>query len=333
MAIETITIPLSGSNQDYSITSYISGDKDDNQIVTLTDGGSITGEVHIRRVGHHTPTEAGAGPGGDDEFHLDLSTFNDTFDITVKSMDPGDVFYVNGWDTHTVTGSFHTFTYTGTDGNTHTVTINAVSTNSTGTATVVCFVRGTLISTPDGPVPIEQLSMDDIVQCGDGLARPIQWIGSRVVPSEELEQNPNIRPVLLRADAIEEGVPHTDLMLSPQHRIVLEGVLPELLFGDPRVLTAATHMENDHSILRQHDCREVEYFHILLDGHHTVFANGLEAETLFLGDAASQALGPEARSEIFTIFPEFQTNLSLAGTTCLTSLNRKETTALTGWYH
>lgn len=333
MAIETLTIPISGNNTAVKITNYISGDRQDNQIVTFTDSGSITGTVAISRVGHGTPTEAGAGSGGDDEFHMDLSTFDDDFHMTVKSMDPGDMFYITGWDTHTVAGTLHTYTYTDALGGSHTFTLNTQSTNSTGIATVVCFTRGTLIGTPNGPVPVEQLTMDDIVQCGDGLARPIQWVGSRTVPTEELRRNPQIRPVLVRADAFAKGEPHTDLMLSPQHRVVLSGAMPELLFGEDRVLTAAAHLENDHSVLRQHDCREVEYFHILLDGHHTVFANGLEAETLFLGDTANQALGPEARSEIMAIFPQFQTNLSLAGSTCLLSLNRSETSALMGWQH
>ncbi len=331
----TVTLTNPGEDDEVKITGKDLDDDDGNpvnedeqQIVTILDGGDLEDD------GGDPATFVfeffGKTSDDDDEFHLDLSGFDDDFNIEVKSQDPGDCWYITGWDSYTVVGNVYTFTYTGTDGNTHTMTIDAESTNpGFGVAcVVVCFVRGTRIRTPRGDVPVETLSPDDEVCCGDGVNRPVRWIGSRVVSPETLKANNSLRPVVFQRGALADGVPSRTLRLSPQHRVLLRDWRAELLFGENEVLVPAISLQNDKDIVRDHSCEEVEYFHILLDGHHTVFADGVESESLMPAEMALSALDGAARDEVFFLFPELAGNLQQFGPLCRRVLKNYETDVL-----
>jgi Hint domain-containing protein len=320
MAVESLTVTLGVDDHHGKIKGedLTGGDKNDNQIVTVEDGGNLSGTYTFEEFGKGTPTEPGAGPGGDDLFIFDLSAFDDDFDIAVKSFDAGDIFQFNNWDTMTTVGTVTTITYTGSDGLVHTVTIDAQS--SIGVAgvdvvQVVCFARGTVIDTEIGPVPVEQLCEGDLVLCGDGSSRPILWIGSRRLDAQALRLHPELAPVSFAPDAFGPGRPGRRLRLSPQHRVLLRDWRAELLFGEAEVFVSALQMVNDSSIRVESDCCGVEYFHILLEAHHTVFANGVECETLMPAELSQSALPSQARSEILTIFPELAGDLGAYGPT------------------
>jgi len=332
MAIETLSIALTGSN--VNGTSYISGDKNDNQIVTLTDGGSITGTVQLAKFGKsETGTETGDPDGGDGTYIIDLSGFNDDFDITVKSMYSGDTFQVFGWTTHTVSGTIHTFTYIGSDGNLHTVTIDTYSANMSGggvdpNVTIVCFVKGTLIRTADGEIAIEDLKVDDQVVTKDFDLQPIRWIGSRQLDSIDLATNPKFAPISIKKGAIDGEKPMRDLYVSPQHRVCVGGWKSELLFGLHTVLVAAKHLVNGETIIQDTSVSEVCYFHILFDQHQIIYSNGSPTESLHTGDVALSALDQSALDEIFALFPELADKSNAPRPTALPVLKAYEAKAM-----
>jgi Hint domain len=107
----------------------------------------------------------------------------------------------------------------------------------------VCFCRGTEIATPSGPRKVEGLRAGDKVTTSDGSAREILWTSSTRLSRADLHRQPDQRPIRIAANAIAEGLPKTDLSVSPQHRILFEGAACELLFGEPAVLLA------DHDML------------------------------------------------------------------------------------
>ncbi len=337
MAEETIFLSLSGTGTTQIEGDDIAADQDDNQIVYVSDGGTTSGTVEFAFWGKDTPTEPGAGPGGDDVFIFDLSAFDDNFDIVVKSMDAGDSFQFTNWDSWTPPApgeTAHTFVYTGSDGLSHTVTIDAQSTNGAAGVDVVqvmCFAGGTGIGTPLGEVPVEMLQAGDLVTCGDGRSRAIRWIGSRRLGQAELLAHPELRPVRLKAGAMGGGLPRRDLDLSPQHRVKLSDDRAELLFGSVNVLVAADHLRNEHNIRRVNDCATVTYYHILLDGHHTVLAEGQACETMLLAGAGAHALTGAQRNEIAALCPD-RPKARGDGATCYPALRRFEAECLLdGW--
>ena len=171
-------------------------------------------------------------------------------------------------------------------------------------STPVCFVRGTLIETPDGPRLIEELAVGDEALTLDNGCHPIRWIGKSVVLPQLLSARPKLWPIRIRSGALGQGLPRRDLMVSRQHRILLRAAAAKAIFGVQEVLLPANKLLPLDGVEQGPDDAPVEYIHILLDTHEVVFAEGLPAETLFLGDRALAALSPAARREIEALFPE-----------------------------
>lgn len=169
---------------------------------------------------------------------------------------------------------------------------------------LICVARGTMIETAIGPVPVEQLSPDDMVLTVDGPPQPVRWVGSRFVSAMELRADPALRPIRIEAGAFGRNSPSRDLLVSPQHRILLGGSPVELLFGEQEVIVPAKGLVNETSICIDTGVREVEYFHVLFDRHEIMYTEGLATESFHPGGYALRELGSEARSELFALFPE-----------------------------
>ncbi|MDK8874275.1 Hint domain-containing protein [Paracoccus sp. SSJ] len=187
------------------------------------------------------------------------------------------------------------------DGTGNSVLGSQLTTENTG---VLCFLRGTLIKTADGEVPVEQLEPGTKVMTLDHGCKALRWIGKRVLSAEELAAQPKLRPIRIRAEALGERLPERDLIVSPQHRVLLRSVVARRMVGEAEVLLAARHLIGLDGIEVVEDMQEVEYWHFMFDRHEVVFSNGAPTESLFTGPEAMKALGPEARHEILTLFPQ-----------------------------
>ncbi len=160
---------------------------------------------------------------------------------------------------------------------------------------VPCFVAGTLIATPSGEVPVEDLLPGDLVLTKDEGAQPLRWVGRRTVAAQG-----DFAPIRLAAGTFG---PHRDLVVSPLHRILIRDSLSELLFGEPEVLVAARDLLNGNSVQRV-EGGDVEYVHILLDRHQVVFSEGLETESFLPGPQVKKSFEADIVREICMIFPE-----------------------------
>ena len=168
----------------------------------------------------------------------------------------------------------------------------------------VCFTLGTLIRTPGGDVSVENLRAGDLIVTRDGGSKPIEWIGSRTLSVAELAADPSLRPVRIKAGALGEGVPSSDLIVSQQHRVLVRSKIAERMFGEHEILVAAKHLCQLEGIEIVDDAREVRYFHILFDRHEVIFSNGAETESLFVGTVALRSLDRAALGEVLKLFPD-----------------------------
>lgn len=161
---------------------------------------------------------------------------------------------------------------------------------------VVCFIAGTMIRTPRGPVPIEHLRAGDYVNTMDNGPQPVVWVGRRDLTFAELADNPKLRPIHIAPDVTGgQGA----LIVSPQH-----GILLKTCDGDQR-LVRATHlarMDGGKARVMQ-GCRAVSYLHLMFEAHQIIFANGAPAESFYPGPNAFAALPQAARREVMTLFP------------------------------
>ncbi|RBW52366.1 Hint domain-containing protein [Ruegeria sp. A3M17] len=171
----------------------------------------------------------------------------------------------------------------------------------------VCFTAGTLILAEKGNQKIETLSVGDKVMTVDRGPQPIRWVESSALSPDRLRDNPAMRPVRIKAGSLGTGQPERDLLVSQQHRILVSGPKVELLFGAPDALVAAKHLCSWPGIAIDTSDDPVEYFHILLDNHEILTAEGTLAESLYLGEESLYTLSSDALQELAAIFPDTST--------------------------
>jgi hypothetical protein len=142
------------------------------------------------------------------------------------------------------------------------------SLNPTGTdVTMACYCRGTLIQTDNGALQVQELKIGDQLVTASGVARPIKWIGHRLLDTRRHPEPTSVWPICVSAGAFGENKPSRDLWLSPGHNIAAEGVLMPI-----------EALQNGKTIV-QHQWSTVEYWHIELDEHDIILAEGLPAES------------------------------------------------------
>lgn len=169
-----------------------------------------------------------------------------------------------------------------------------------------CFTAGTLIATARGEVSVEALAPGDLVRTRDAGLQPVRWVGRRALTAAELAAAPNLRPIRIRAGALGAGTPAADLVVSPQHRILVRSKIAVRMFGAEEVLVAAKQLLQLDGIDIADDLDAITYVHFLCDDHQVVFSNGAETESLYTGAEALKAVGAAAREEIFALFPQLR---------------------------
>lgn len=131
-----------------------------------------------------------------------------------------------------------------------------------------CFAEATRLATPNGPVPVEALRPGMKLLTVSGAVRPVRWIGCRHLDLTRHPAPEHACPIRIRAGALEEGVPMRDLRVSPEHALYLDGGL-----------VPARLLVNGSSILRESDCHSVVWYHVELDTHDLVLAEGAVTES------------------------------------------------------
>ncbi|WBU62907.1 Hint domain-containing protein [Paracoccus aerodenitrificans] len=172
---------------------------------------------------------------------------------------------------------------------------------------VPCFATGTLIETASGPRPVEHLTVGDLVLTRDRGLRPVCWAGTRMLSARHLDISPNLRPVLIRANALGNGLPDRDLVVSPQHRVLISSKIAQRMTGTGEVLIAAKHLCRMTGIGFLRPEGGIGYHHLLFDQHELVSSHGCWTESMFTGAQAMKSVGPAARRELQALFPELFT--------------------------
>jgi hypothetical protein len=178
---------------------------------------------------------------------------------------------------------------------------------------VICFTPGTLIATPFGDKPVEQLRAGDLALTADNGLQTIRWVGRKRITGARLHAKPHLRPIKIRKGAFGNDIPTQDMWLSPQHRMHMQSGQLELLFGENEVLAPAKSLVDDHRILVDDSIKSVDYIHILFDRHELVFANGALSESFYPGLTALMAMDEAAQAEVAEIFPDLAQSLRAFG--------------------
>ena len=192
-------------------------------------------------------------------------TYGDTIDLTgfvaVSETVTGDTLVLTdeggAHDTLTIEGSFVTDGF-------------GLSVDGSGTGTdvtVICFAAGTEISTPAGEVQVETLKAGDLVLTAHNGPRKVVWIGKGKVLATRGRRSA-ATPVIVRKGALADNVPNRDLHVTKAHSLYIDNVLIPVEF-----------LVNHRTILWDDRAQEVAIYHVELDSHDVLIANGAAAES------------------------------------------------------
>jgi hypothetical protein len=232
----------------------------------LTNGGSGSAAVNPVATGvtiSGAPNESGSPDSG-------------TFDVSVGGSD--NFVFVDTAETTTfgrgfivedkASGQYYFITNTAFTGAKNPASSSLSVESTTPPPAPLCFLEGTRIATADGDVEIQNLQRGDLVTTTDGETLPVLWIGRHTVVSERADPL-RAFPVRIKAGALADERPSRDLLLSPDHAVLVDGVLVQ-----------AGALVNDASITRELVTPETFiYYHIELGKHALVWAENTMAET------------------------------------------------------
>jgi hypothetical protein len=177
-------------------------------------------------------------------------------------------------------------------------TYGAQSTPNPGV--IPCFAPGTMIRTPLGPRPVEALRPGDLVDTLDSGALPVRWVRRNAQWLDGPRQG-NF-PILVAAGALGPGRPEQDLVLSPQHRVLvggggqLETIFAGEYFAPAKALTGLPGIREMCGRTR------ITWVHYAFESHQVVFSNGSQTESLLLGPMVRRGLAASEIRDLDAIF-------------------------------
>lgn len=172
--------------------------------------------------------------------------------------------------------------------------------NATPYDAIPCFTAGTLIDTVDGPRAIETLAEGDLVLTRDNGPQPIRWIGATTLTADELTAQRHLRPVRIQKGTLGND---RDLVVSPQHCILIDDWRAELHFGLDTVLIPAKALVNGETVTQESGDQPVTYLHLYFDMHQIVCSEGIHSESLFPGAFITGTGRNAAMRELLELFP------------------------------
>ena len=187
--------------------------------------------------------------------------------------------------------------------------------NLDDTPIVPCFTPGAYISTPDGPRLVETLSAGDLIDTRDFGPQPIVKVLRTHISAAELRSKPHLRPIKIKAGALGNDVPSADLLVSPQHRMLINDWRAEYLFGEEEVLATAKSMLNDATMVTDVRDKPVEYIHLILETHQIIYANDAPTESVLLSGDFLGSMPLAVCCELRELFPQFNA-LTVSGQWC-----------------
>ncbi|MGF9762733.1 Ig-like domain-containing protein [Microvirga sp. 0TCS3.31] len=192
------------------------------------------------------------------------STATVIFSIGTTTIGTANVTAANPSGTHDLSGYV---------GQSITATVNVLDqagngSGGAGETQVICFYPGTLIRTPDGEVAVETLKIGDLILNVEGKAMPVRWMGRQTV-STRFADPLRVLPIRIIAGALGENLPARDLLVSPDHALLIDGILVHA-----GALVNGTTVRRDGGVPTT-----FTYHHVELADHSLILAEGVPAET------------------------------------------------------
>ena len=167
---------------------------------------------------------------------------------------------------------------------------------------VICFAAGMMIETVAGPRKVESLREGDLVHTSDSGLQPIRWTNCSTQPLDHTEHEN--KPILIKAGALGQGYPAEDVIVSPQHRILVggQGQLQDIF--EDEALVPAKALTKLPGVRFMNGKRQVTWVHFACDRHEIVRANGCLAESLLVAPMTLRSISFLQRRKLVELFPK-----------------------------
>ena len=192
--------------------------------------------------------------------HGSILNFDNTDRIDLKGVDPGSVSYAAGQLNFSGAQSLPLTTPSNNQ-------VQPIASADGALVTALCFLPDTLIQTPAGQIKVQDLQVGDAITTFGGTHRPATWIGTGAVLATRGKRGP-ATPVIVRKGALAPNVPTQDLRVTKGHSFLFDNVLIPVEF-----------LVNHRSIAWDDRAQEVTVYHVELDTHNILLANGAPAES------------------------------------------------------
>ena len=208
-----------------------------------------------------------------------------------------------------------TFTEGAASGATPTPTVNgpsiqidylgniSTSTPNPGSASTICLASGTRVMTITGNMAVEDLTPGMLLKTYDGGYKPLRASFYLHADQDTMNGNVQLKPVKIPAYSLGSCLPRHDLYVSRQHRMILRSSIVERMFGVKEVLVAA-HVLTDLPRIEFSKVNDnLDYYHLLLDRHEIIYAEGAPTETLLLATETKTLIPEDALAPIIEKYP------------------------------
>ena len=160
-----------------------------------------------------------------------------------------------------------------------------------------CFLTGSRIATPTGNIAVEDLAIGCEISTAEGGCVSVKWIGRQTV-STRFGPAERLMPVRFAAGSLGEGLPHTDLTVTADHGMLVDGVICHagaLVNGTTITRVPLAEMGETYTV-----------YHVETVAHEVILANGAPAET-FIDNVSRRAFDNYAEFEaLYGDVPEMQ---------------------------
>ena len=157
---------------------------------------------------------------------------------------------------------------------------------------------------------MESLRAGDKVVTRDNGIQEIRWVGEKGLTGQDLRLNSHLQPIFIKRGALGNGLPEQDMMVSPNHRLLVANDRTQLYFDEHEVLVAAKHLVGTQGV-HAVEAIGVNYIHFMFDRHEVVLSNGAWTESFQPGDYTLKGMGNAQRNEILELFPELKSEKGL----------------------
>lgn len=169
----------------------------------------------------------------------------------------------------------------------------------------ICFTAGTRIQTDKGLRVVERLKSGDMIQTQDNGLQPLRVLCKSKFTAAQISRNSKLWPIKIAPGALGKGLPERAIKVSRQHRFVVRSRISQRMFSVDEVLVAAHRLIEMPKVEAEKPTGSISYYHLILDRHEVVFAEGTPTESFFAGPMAKQYMSEDAWDEACEIFPDF----------------------------